>query len=394
MPVTMTGENIICFAKEWTEDPTSNNHVMQLLARNNRVVWLNSIAMRQPDFTSGRDLGKILRKLGRFVRGPQLVAANLWVVTPIVLPFPHNRLAVAINRWILRTTVGLLRRRLGMREFQLWTFLPTAVEYVGKLGESMVVYYCIDEWSNFPRLDGPKMVALERALLEKADVCFATAHTLFEAKRLRNANTVLALHGVDHDHFAKALAADTAVAGDIAGLPRPIIGFFGGIHEWIDLELIAAIARAHPQWSVVLIGKASVDVSALRSLPNVHLPGRRPYERLPEYCKGFDVAIIPFVVNDLTRHVNPIKLREYLSAGLPVVSTALPEVEFYEGLVYVARNHKEFIGKIEQAVSEDSRARRQQRSETMRGETWDNRVAEIGEQLMRVKAAKARPRPG
>src|SRR6266851_1514267 len=134
----MTGENIICFAKDWTEDPTSNNHVMGELARGNRVLWLNSISMRSPRLASGRDMTKMARKLASFLQGARQVRDRLWVYTPMVLPLPHSRLAAALNRNILKITLRMLRGKLGMEEFQLWTFLPNAVDYVGKLGESLV----------------------------------------------------------------------------------------------------------------------------------------------------------------------------------------------------------------------------------------------------------------
>ena len=132
----MHGESIVCFAKDWSEDPTSNNHVMKMLARDNKVLWLNSISTRTPDFSSGRDLGKIGRKLKSFAKGPVDVEAGLHVYTPIVLPFPHSRAATMANGQILKGSVSLLRNKYGMgSDFQLWSFIPTAVKYVGKLGE-------------------------------------------------------------------------------------------------------------------------------------------------------------------------------------------------------------------------------------------------------------------
>jgi len=199
----MRGQNIICFAKDWSEDPTSNNHVMLLLAQDNRVLWLNSVVMRRPTFTSGRDLGKVWNKLKSFLRGPEHPARNLWVVTPIVLPFPHSKLAIAINRLLLGATISHYRRKLDFRDFQLWTFLPNVGDYVRKLGESLVVYYCTDEWSSFTYLDGEKMSAMERDLMHRADVCFMTAHSLLESKKGINPNTFLASHGVDHEHLPK-----------------------------------------------------------------------------------------------------------------------------------------------------------------------------------------------
>src|SRR4051794_19772625 len=213
---SLTGENIICFAKDWDETPTSNNHVMTELAKSNRVLWLNSIATRAPALTSGRDLRKIGRKLASVGQGPLRVRDNLWVYTPVVLPLPYNGVARAINRQILRTAIGVLRRTLGMREFQLWTFLPNAVDYVGALGESIAVYYCVDEWSKFTYLDGPKTADAERRLCRAADVVFASAQSLVDDRRPLNPETHLARHGVDHALFARAMDDATAVPPDIA----------------------------------------------------------------------------------------------------------------------------------------------------------------------------------
>lgn len=390
----MRGQNIVCFAKDWDEDPTSNNHVMRLLSQDNRVLWINSISTRTPKLTAGSDLKKIRRKLAAFFRGPKKVTENLWVYTPIVLPFPYSRLATAINRWILKASLAVLRRKMGMGEFQLWTFLPNAVEYLGRLGESLVVYYCTDEWSKFTYVDGPKMAAMERALCERADVVFATAKSLQQRLAKLNPNTHLASHGVDYDMFAKALDDTMTVASEIASLPKPVIGFFGLIHEWVDLNLIATLAERHPEWSLVMIGKTSVDTSSLSRFSNVHFLGRKPYADLPGYCKGFAVGMIPFVINELTHNVNPIKLREYLSAGVPVVSTALPEVEFYRDWCVVAHDYDEFERGIVKALNEDSPRLRSLRSEPMKDETWEQKVAGLGAQVMPIKSDNVRREPG
>ena len=373
----MEYQDIICFAKDRNEDPTSCNHVMEGLARNHRVVWLNSIAMRAPSVSSGKDWSKIWRKIGRFLHGAVQVDTNLWVFTPLVLPFPHSKLAAALNRWILRATIRGIRWRLGIRSFQLWTFVPNSVEYVGHLGESLVVYYCTDDWSGFSYIDSEKMVAHERELLKKADICFCTANLLVESKKPLNPNTHLASHGVEHAHFAKALLPETVVPEDVANLPQPRLAFFGGIHEWFDFPLVKKLATAHPEWAIILMGKIEVDASSVADLPNVHILGRRPYDSLPAYCKGFDVGLIPFLVNDMTRNVNPIKLREYLSAGLPVVSTDLPEMTYYTESVCVAQTHDEFIRGVEKAVEDDSPARRRERSQSMLTETWEAKIAEL-----------------
>ncbi|MBX3259240.1 MAG: glycosyltransferase [Labilithrix sp.] len=391
----MRGENIVCFAKDWSEDPTSNNHVMRILARDNRVVWLNSIATRQPSFTDKGDVSKIVRKLKSFARGPKRVDARLDVYTPIVLPFPHSRLAGKVNHQILRASVGALRRSRGMSDFQLWTFLPTAAPYVGRLGESLSVYYVTDEFSHFTAV-GRQIVDMEKDLLQRADVVFTTSKPLLERKRVHNPETHLALHGVDQAHFARALDPATPVAKEIAELPRPILGFIGLIEDWVDLDTIAHLAERRADWSIVLIGKSKVDLSRLDKYANVHVLGRKPYASLPEYCKGFDVALIPFEINELTRNVNPIKLREYFSAGLPCVSSPMPAVVEYAEIdrgplanaCYVARTKEAFHEAVVRALRDDSPEARARRSEAMKLETWEKKVEQLGDVVLRVKERK------
>ncbi len=384
----MRGANIVCFAKEWSEDPTSNNHVMRLLGEDNTVLWLNSISTRTPSLASPRDVAKIKRKLMTLGQGAREVSPGLHVYTPLVLPFPHSALATRANRQILRGSLAPLRHRLGMMPFQTWTFLPTATDYVGTLGEELSVYYCTDEWSQFSYVDTAKIVKQERALLAKVDIVFATSRSLYESKRAFNDETHLASHGVDQAHFARALDAATPIAPELLGIDGPVIGFFGLVQDWIDLDLFAYLAEQRPGWTLAVVGRALVDVERLRRYPNIRLVDRKPYSELPTYCKRFDVALCPFKINELTVHVNPIKLREYVSAGLPVVSTDIPECRLSPSLTRVGRTHREVLEQIEIALREDSPAARRARSSAMKAETWAIKVAALGDHVTRVLEAK------
>ena len=390
-PAMPARPGIIAFAKDWHEDPTSNHHVLIELARSRRVLWLNSVATRTPKLTSGRDLGKIKRKLGEFARGPVQVMDNLWVFSPLVLPLPHNRHAQRANQAILRATIAVLRRRLGLRDFDLWTFLPNTADYVGTLGERASVYYCVDEWSLFSYLDERATRAAETRLLGKVDACFAINHALGEAKRAINPRTFVSPHGVDHGLFARALDDATAIPEDVARLPRPLIGFYGTLQDWVDYELIAALARRRPGWSFALLGQALADVSAVQGLPNVHLLGRKPHADLPAYCKAFDVGLIPYRIDERMRFVNPIKLREYLSAGVPVVSTPVPEVVRYAHLCAVADGVDATEAAIAAALADGGPARRRARSDAMRSETWAARVAEVSRIVDDIAAKRKTP---
>ncbi|MBS1118362.1 MAG: hypothetical protein H6Q90_590 [Deltaproteobacteria bacterium] len=382
---------IIAFAKDWRSDHTSNHHILRELAKTRRVVWLNSVATRTPQLSSARDLATIQRKLREVLRGAQRVEHDLWVTTPLVLPFPHSPAARAINGWLLRGLVRMLRLQLGIERFALWTFLPNVGDYLGTLGEDLAVYYCVDEWSMFSYLDRAATIAAETAVLHRVDAVFAVNPALAAAKRVVCPATFVAAHGVDHALFARALDPATEIPADLAALRGPRIGFYGTLREWVDLELIAQIARARPRWSLALVGQQLSDCSALHGIPNVHLLGQKPHAALPGYCKGFDVGIIPYRIDERMAFVNPLKLREYLSAGLPVVSTPVPEVEQFSQrhLCQIARDPESFVAAIELALGRTGRAERIARSDAMQSETWAARVVDVARRVDEIAARKA-----
>ncbi len=381
---------IVAFAKDHNEDPTSNHHVLRELAKTRRVLWLNSVGTRTPKLSSGRDLGKIKRKLAEAARGAVNVQDDLWVATPLVLPLPHSAIARTLNRQLLRATIRALRLRLGIKEFQLWTFLPNVADYVGTLGEALSIYYCVDEWSMFSYLDREQTVAQERKLLAKVDAVFAINEPLADAKREINPQTFVAPHGVDHALFARALDPATPVPADLAALPGPRIGFYGTLRDWVDFALLAHVARARPAWSFALVGQQLGDLSALAGIPNIHLLGQKKHGELPAYCKGFDVGIIPYRLDERMTFVNPLKLREYLSAGLPVVSTAVPEVVRYADRCHVATGGAAWIAAIARALPEGTPDQRRRRSDAMRSETWSARVAQVAQTIDAIELGKRR----
>jgi glycosyltransferase involved in cell wall biosynthesis len=372
----MTGQNIVFFANDWDSDPTSKHQVAKILARHNRVLWVNSIGLRRPGATT-HDLSRILKKLRQFWRGPVAINGNMHVLTPLVIPLHSLGLVRMINAWLVSRYVRAHARKLGMEHFQLWVFLPTAADMVRYLKPEKVVYYCVDEWSAFSFLDGKLMREMEERLLAQSNLVIVSAEALYTNKCSLNARTYLVPHGVDSEHFARARQPDTPIPSDLNGLPQPIVGFWGLIHEWIDLDLLQHLAKAHPEWSIVLIGKVSVDSSVLSRMPNLYLLGPRPYSSLPGYAKGFTAAMLPFKINRLTDSVNPIKLREYLAAGLPVVSTALPEVKSYAGVVRIASTPEEFVREMEAAVKDTSETAARGRMESVAKDTWEARVEYI-----------------
>jgi len=231
---------------------------------------------------------------------------------------------------------------------------------------------------------------MERHLLDRADLVVVSSEQLHRSKSTTHNPTVLVRHGVDFAHFRKALDIRTTIPMELRNLPRPIIGYFGLIaQDWVDVGLLAHVARTMPDASLVMLGKVTMEISALEKLPNVHLLGRKPYSSLPAYCKGFDVALIPFPISPLTLSANPLKAREYLAAGLPVVSAAIPEVQ-HLGQCRIGADRESFVNQIRAALDEPGPSL--DRSETMRSESWVARLADVEKHLL-LRRPDLMPRP-
>ncbi len=372
----LRGRDLVVFSNDWDGDPLSKVHIMRILSRDNRVLWVNSIGNRAPKANT-HDLQRIWKKLSTFTEGIREVEPNLFVLAPLAVPFYGSEVVRLTNRELLRLQVKRAMRKLHFKRPISWSFLPASAPVSGTLGEEFVVYHCVDEFSAFSDTNGRHIAELEERLLRKADLVITSAERLRENKAKVNPHTVLVRHGVDFQHFVKACDPATEIPEDIAKLPRPIIGFFGLMADWVDQEAIIATAKAHPEGSVVVIGKVApdCDVSAMKAVPNIHLLGRKPYTSLPGYCRAFDVALMPFKVNELTLNANPLKVREYLAAGLPVVSTDIPEVRKV-GLCKVATSTEDFVRKVDECLAEGGGPSRE-RAECIFHESWDARVEEI-----------------
>jgi len=256
-------------------------------------------------------------------------------------------------------------------------FNPAAGMIAGRLGESEIMYYCVDEYTAFTG-SSRGLKQIEDDLFRQADLVIVSAERLFESKKHLNPNTFVIRHGTDWRHFRTALDPELPIPADIADLPGPIIGFHGLLADWIDYELIKKVAEYFRNGSVVLIGKVAPDaeqrVKILADVPNVHFLGRKPYAELPAYCKAFDIALNPFAINELTLAANPLKVREYLAAGLPVVSTDIPEVRVLDDCL-IGSDATDFITKIESALSDPKP--RELISDNISGESWEAKVDDL-----------------
>jgi len=263
----------------------------------------------------------------------------------------------------------------------LWYYTPMALgaEPAG-IEPRLVVFDAMDELAAF-RYAPPALVEREAALMDRADLVFTGGPSLYRARRDRHRSVHCFPSGVEEDHFAQArLGAQPPP--DLAARPKPVIGFYGVLDERIDLDLLAAIADAHPEWTLALVGPtAKIDPADLPDRPNVVRYGKQSYEDLPSFLAGFDVALLPFALNSATRFISPTKTLEYLAGGKPVVSTPVPDVvDLYGEVVGFGERHDEVIRAIEQALAEPEQAarlRRAQAKQVLARHSWDGVAAQM-----------------
>jgi glycosyltransferase involved in cell wall biosynthesis len=375
---------IVCFAGDvWDGNPHSRHHLMRRLAPRFDVLFVEGVPMRSVARGDGHELRRVLAKV-RQGWSLRTVAPGLYTLRPAPLP-PAGRLGRRLQVEALRVQIELALRRLDLRGPRLaWFSLPIAAPLLGRLGEQASVLYYQDRYDEFSHVDAALLRGHVAALAAGCDVSIASAEPLAADLRALGASPVVIRHGVEVDRFA----SPGAVPADLEALERPIVGCVGLIDDHMDLPALRAIADSLERGTLALVGGTNIALDALRH-PRIALLGRRPYTDMPAYVNGFDCCIVPFAAGPLTEAVNPIKLREYLAAGRPVVSTDMPEVRRYAPTVRLASTTEEWIAEVHAALApaEATPDRRRARYELVAGETWDAAAAAVEAELDRVLPA-------
>lgn len=370
-------KQIIYFGNDWSaENRTSSHHIAAHLSRNHKVLYVECPGLRAPK-TNKRDLLKIFKKLSKVFKKPKIISQNLMIFTLIQIPFHKIKLVSKLNYYL---SIFLLKRVCSNNNITnpiLWFVVPHVGYIVGTLNEQLAVYYCIDDYSALPDVDSDVIKDMDLTLSNNVDVVFTASSSLALAKKNQNKNVLYSPHGVEYEHFHQAFGKNIPLPEDIRLLQQPIIGFFGLLEAWIDLDLICDIARRYPNYNIVIIGRVAVDVSQFNQFNNIHLLGKKDFSDLPAYACGFDVCILPYKHNDQIYSCNPIKLKEYLATGNPVVSVSFPEIMEYQDVVFISKDSEEFVENIGIAISTDSSELRIKRAQRVSNLTWSNRVIEI-----------------
>jgi GT2 family glycosyltransferase/glycosyltransferase involved in cell wall biosynthesis len=376
----------VCFsAQDWWYHNRAHSdfQLMRRVAESRTVLFVNSIGMRMP--LPGRSPGalrRIVRKaasMARRLQAPLPEVPGFHVLTPVLLPFYGSRLGRTVNAWAVRAQVTRAERSLGIDRPLVVATIPTAWEVVRRLPHRSLVFNRSDKHSAFDEVDRAYIGSLEQALLEEADHVLYVSHELLAEEADTAGDRAHFLdHGVDLELFRPRPAAEEPE--DLRDIPHPRIGFFGGFDDYIiDFDLLEQVARELPDAHLVLIGDATCPMTRFDGLPNVHWLGHRPYEEIPRYGSGFDVALMPWLDNEWIRHSNPIKLKEYLALGLPVVSTDFPEAHHHAPWISIAAGPDDFVTHVRAALDDDDDVGRARRRASVTGDSWDDRSRELME---------------
>jgi glycosyltransferase involved in cell wall biosynthesis len=383
-PPRLRGRDIVCvgFADWDTELWTNQHHLMSRLARENRVLFVESLGLRRPQF-AGRDLARVWRRLRRGLSPPR-ASDGLHVLSPLVLPLHGSRRARALNDRLLPVLVRRAARRLGLQRAILWAYVPQAEVLIDALDPSLIVYHCVDDIAAQERIDTASFRAAEKRFAARADLVLASAPALAERLRMISRNVIYAPNVADTELFARALEPSPPAPLDpaMAVLPAPRIVFTGAIVAIkLDISLLIELAQLRPSWSFALVGPIGpgdphTDVSALAAQPNIHLLGNRAYTELPDVLRAADAGLIPYARNELTESIFPMKVYEYLAAGLPVIATPLPALQDVAE-VATAANAYDIAELLDDALAHDDPERRAERSRAAADHSWDRRLQEI-----------------
>jgi glycosyltransferase involved in cell wall biosynthesis len=347
------------------------------IARTHRTLWVNTVGLRPPRLQR-EDARRIVTKLASWRRARprgEDEGLDLHVIAPPMLPWMRPRPLRALNRASVRRSLRSAAHAHGIASPVLVVTVPNGIDAAGVLGERLLVYYCVDDFTLWPGVDHTAAVALEAELLARADIVIATSEHLSRTRARAGKPTYVLPHGVDVAHLSRASARETVpLPGVRAG--RPVVGYLGLIDGRTDADLVAGVARARRDWDLVLVGPIDQVPRALRAEPNVRTVPAVPYARVPEALAAFDVAILPYARNELTASINPLKLREYLASGRPVVATPLPEVVRFEPHVRLAATVSAFVREVGAALA-GPRDLRAERVSLLRDESWEARVEQF-----------------
>lgn len=366
----------LVFSDDWGEHPSSCQHLFKRIAQDHQVLWVNTVGMRAPRL-SLLDLKKAGLKLSKmFFKSNKKPTADsshlqLTVIQPFMLPFPNLWGAAWFNRYSVIKAVKKSSTLLGLASPIMVITAPNAHDYIGQCNESKVIYYCVDDFSEWPGLEKIRLQAMEHALTDKADVFLATSEKLYNTLNQHNKKTTLLTHGVDINFFSHLPAQEHDL---LANIPLPRVGYYGLFDDRSDLSLLHDIATKMPTVSFVMTGDIETDISCLQSLNNVYFTGSIPYTELPAMAKGYTLCMLPYKINTLTDAIQPLKIKEYIATKKPVISTPLKEALKLTDYITIAATANEWVTVIQSELNTPTPVNQTKITLFLKDESWESKA--------------------
>jgi len=392
----MNRPDILCISSiDWDFIWQGHQEIMSTYAaEGHRVLFVENTGVRAPSVGDFPRIRKRIVSWWRATKGFREERENLFVYSPLLLPFPYLRVARWINTFFMQRAMQRWMRVTGFHRPILWTFLPTplALDLIHGVDKQLTIYYCIDDLAS-SSLGARKIAASERALFKEADLVFVTSEKL-RARAAQSSDRVhLFPFGVSLARFELTRESQAPAPADIAALAKPVVGYVGGLHQWVDQDLLAAVADRMPEVTFVMVGPAQMDVSTLQSRPNIKLLGQRAHAEVPAYVKAFDVGLVPYKIAEYTANVYPTKLNEYLAMGTAVVATDLAEIRRFNhdhgDVVRIAAGVEEFAQAIRAALADTDPAVVKRRQDVAQSNSWRSRMAAMDALIEEASARRS-----
>lgn len=375
-----TCDGLVCYAGiDWWYHSQGHNdqQIMKRLVRHIPVLWVNSIGMRFPiPGQTDLILSRYWRKIRSTLKGLRKDSSGIWIYSPFFIPI-YTPGVLEINGFLLNLQVRLFCRILGIHNPCAWITVPTATPALERGRWQKIFFNRCDRFSSNPETNQTSIYQLEQRLLAISDHVIYSSRELMIREQIHTGNGIYLGHGVDVEHFSRPRDR-REIPEMLYDLPHPIVGFYGSLDTYtIDLPLLIKIARKISPGTLLIIGLKAMDISELLREKNVVYLKQVPYDKIPHYAQAFDVGIMPWQKNRWILTSNPIKLKEYLAVGFPVVSIDFPELEPYKNLVYAAGTSEEFLKILDNALKEKDPAMRQKRREAILGSNWDKLAQQV-----------------
>jgi glycosyltransferase involved in cell wall biosynthesis len=369
----------LVFSDDWGEHPSSCQHIFRLIAREHRVLWVNTIGMRNPTWTL-RDAGKAIGKVGKMLciskRTEHGVErdVNISVCQPVMLPGVRSQWVRRFNAHSVTKRVRALMRERQFARPIVVTTVPNAVDYRDLIIDRRVIYYCVDDFSLWPGLDAQSVQEMEARLIARADRIIAASDILAQRFKEMDKSLDVITHGVDIDLFATAVSREHQ---RIQHIQKPRVGFFGLIDGRLDWELLLPLARQMPDTSFVFAGPVDASAGELPVNNNIHFIGPVGYRELPEFISGMNALILPYKTGALAKVLSPLKLKEYVATGKPVMCSSIEAVREWEDVLEIGSTLDEWQRVLRGVAKSTTLKRNSEIRKRLQAESWSSKAREF-----------------